>query len=77
MNRAARRKKAREITKGREERRVIARALKHVQVPEEELDPYPNLRAEGFVIAEPRFQVPASPVRTVGLLLDRLLGRGP
>ncbi len=59
MNRAERRARARRATKGREERRTLARAMKSgLEVAQAEPEPFPNLRAAGFVLGRPRLHVP-------------------
>jgi hypothetical protein len=62
MNRAERRARAKELVKGRDARRTVARGLKSMAVatPEQvqQADPYPNLDRAGFQVARPRIVTP-------------------
>jgi hypothetical protein len=59
VNRKDRRAEARRRAKGRDERKVIARALKTIEIADAPpaQEPYPELRASGFVVAGPRLEI--------------------
>ncbi len=59
MNRRDRRAKARKMARGRDARKAVARALKVIELPEDE-EPYPKLREAGFVVAGPKLHVPGA-----------------